>query len=228
MDLNGAKVVALDDEEASWPQKGGLILDGFVYDRIADGPTDAPTRLKWLHLQPDGYLPQPYEQLIAVLRQTGHEDQVAEVAIAKQWDMRKLGHLGWLGWIWNWFLYFFVGYGYRPWLAFLWMAILVGVGSRKLSRAHSAGVLVPSDREAYEEYKKSKKVPAYYPRFHALLYSLDVVLPFDLGQKSNWRLIDRWPGDRAYRRYQSCSVAQLIVGWILLLIAAAVTTGLIK
>jgi len=227
LNLTDATVGPLADQEASWPDKGRLRLDGFVYDRIGDGPTDATARLRWLRLQ-DGYRPQPYEQLIAVLRQMGREDQVAEVGIAKQWDMRKLGHLGWLSWIWNWFLYFFVGYGYRPWLAFVWMAILVMVGARKLSRAHCAGVLVPSDKQAYEEYEESKKLPAYYPRFQALLYSLDIVLPFDLGQKSNWRLIDRWPGDLAYRRYQWCSVAQLILGWILLLIAAGVTTGLIK
>jgi hypothetical protein len=230
LNLNDTKVGALADEKPSWPEKGGLILDGFVYDRIAAGPTDATTRLDWLHLQPDelGFRPQPYEQLIAVLRQMGHEDHVGQVAIAKQWDLRKQGNLSWLGWIKNWFLYIVVGYGYRAWLAFVWMAILVGVGTRTLSRAHSAGVLVPSDRDAYKEYQKTRKVPAYYPGFHALLYSLDVVLPFDLGQKAHWRLLERSPGDRAYRRYALYSLFQLVTGWALLLVAAAVPAGLIK
>ena len=196
-------------------------------------PIDAKARLKWLHLQPDGlgYLPQPYEQLIAVLRQMGHEDQVAKVAIAKQKDLRKRGDLGWLGWIRNWFLYLVVGYGYRPWRAFLW---IIGTG-RALEAASSRmpilpNVLVPSDKDAYTEYEKSKmeKLPPYYPDFHAPFYSLDVVSPFDLGQKSSWRLIERWPGDRAYWGYEFYSIIQLIIGWVLLLVAAAVPAGFIK
>jgi len=34
----------------------------------------------------------------------GHEHQVAEVAIAKQKDLRKRGNLGWWGWLRSWFL----------------------------------------------------------------------------------------------------------------------------
>ncbi len=230
--LTDAKVGALVDEEASWPEKGRLILDGFVYDSIADGPTDAKTRLKWLRRQPDwlGFRPQPYEQLIAVLRRMGHEHQVAEVAIAKQKDLYERGDLGWWGRIRSWFLYLVVGYGYEPWRAFLGIFLLIAVGSCVFSYAHSANVLVPSDKEAYTEYEKSKmeNLPPYYPGFHAPFYSLDVVLPFDLGQKSSWRLIERWPGDRAYRGYELYSLIQLIVGWVLLLVAAAVPAGFIK
>jgi hypothetical protein len=232
LNLTNAKVGSLADQEASWPEKGRLRLDGFVYDRMAEGPTDAKTRLRWLRLQPEGlgFRPQPYEQLIAVLRQMGHEHQVAEVAIAKQKDLRKYGDLGWLGWIRSWFLYLVVGYGYRAWLAFIWLLVLVVLGSCVFSRAHSANVLVPSDKEAYTEYEKSKmeKMPSYYPDFHAPLYSLDVVLPFDLGQKSHWRLIERWPSDRAYRGYELYSLFQLFIGWVLLLVAAAVPAGFIK
>jgi hypothetical protein len=230
LDLNGAKVATLDDDEGSWPKKGGLVLDGFVYDRIAGAPTDAKTRLKWLSLQPDSYFPQPYEQLIIVSRQMGHEDQIAEVAIAKEWDLRKHGNLGWLNWIQNWFLYLVVGYGYRAWLAFIWILVLVAFGSGIFSCAHRARVLVPSDKEAYTEYEKSnaRKLPPYYPGFQAFLYSLDVVLPFDLGQKAHWRLIRRRPRDPGYWWYESWSLFQLIVGWALLLVAAAVPAGLIK
>ncbi len=244
LDLTNAKVGALADEEASWPGKGRLILDGFVYDRVFVGrtdakaatdsrvPIDATARLRWVRLQPDGlgYRPQPYEQLIAVLRRMGHEHQVAKVAIAKQKDLRKRGDLGWWGWIRNWFLYLVVGYGYEPWRAFLGIILLVVLGSCVFSYAHSANVLVPSDKETYTEYEKSKmeKLPPYYPDFHAPLYSLDVVLPFDLGQKSNWRLIERWPGDHAYRGYEFYSLFQLIIGWVLLLVAAAVPAGFIK
>lgn len=196
-----AKVRSLVDHAASWPKKGRLILDGFVYDRIVEGPIDAKvpidarvpidatSRLRWLGLQPDWlrFRPQPYEQLIAVLRLMGHEHQVAKVAIAKQKDLRQRGDLGWLGWMRSWFLYLSVGYGYRPWLAFIWILLLVVLGSCVFSRALSANVLVPSDKDAYTEYETSnmKTVKPPYPRFDAPIYSLDVILPFDLGQKSH-------------------------------------------
>jgi hypothetical protein len=229
LDLNGANVGALADEEASWPRKRGLILDGFVYDRIAEGPTDAKTRLRWLGLQ-DGYRPQPYEQLIAVLRQMGHEDQVAEVAIAKQKDLYAHGGLGWWGKVKSWVLYLAVDYGYHAWLAFVWMAALVIVGTLMFRSAHSVGVMVPSDKEAYDSDEKTEKalLPHYCPKFNALVYSLDVIFPFDLGQKSHWRLSEKQSGAAVYWIYEGYSLVQLIFGWALLLIAAAATTGLIK
>jgi hypothetical protein len=228
LNLTNAKVGSLADEEASWPEKGRLRLDGFVYDRIDAGQTDATARLKWLRLQPDwlGLRPQPYEQLIAVMRRMGHEHQVAKVAIAKQKDLRKRGDLGWWGWIRSWFLFLVVGYGYKPLRAFGCLALLVFIGTCVFSRAHSANVLVPSEQAAYTDYENSKmeELTPAYPRFHALLYSLDVISPFDLGQKSHWRLIE----SIGYWRYEIYSLFQLFFGWVLLLVAAAVPARFIK
>ena len=105
-------------------------------------------RLTWLGLQPekDGYIPQPYEQLIAVLRQMGHEHQIAKIAIAKQKGLYERGDLGWRGKLRSWFLYLAVGYGYRAWLAFVWLFLLIVLGSCIFSSAHFANVLVPSDK----------------------------------------------------------------------------------
>jgi hypothetical protein len=232
LSLINAKVGALLDDKASWPEKGRLHLDRFVYGSIGAAPTDATTRLKWLRLEREeyGYLPQPYEQLIAVLRRMGHEDQVAEIAIAKQLDLRGRGGLGRWGRFWSWFLYRTVRYGYEPWRAFVWIFLLIALGSCVFYFAHSVNVLVPSDKDAYADYEnpKIKKVPAYYPDFHAPFYSLDVVLPFDLGQKSSWRLVERWPDDSAYWGYEFYSIVQLFAGWALLIVAAAVPAGLIK
>ncbi|HEY9159386.1 hypothetical protein [Candidatus Binatus sp.] len=233
LDLTNAIVGALADEEASWPEKGRLILDGFVYDRITDGPTDAKTRLEWLRRQPDelGFRPQPYEQLIAVLQRMGHEHQVAEVAIAKQKDLYKHGDLGWWGKFRSWILYLAVGYRYEPWRAFLGMAILVLLGTLVFSVARwpSVRVMVPSDQEAYESDQTVKTpLPYYYPRFHASVYSLDVISPFDLGQKSHWRLSEKWHCDSLYWIFEVYSLIQLFAGWMLLLVAAAVPAGFIK
>ncbi len=240
LNLTNAKVGSLFDEEASWPEKGQLFLDGFVYDRISKGlvvakaPTDATARLRWLRLQPDelGYLPQPYEQLIAVLRRMGHEHQVAEVAIAKQKDLYERGDLGPWGKFRSWFLYLVVGYGYEPWRAFVGMAMLVLLGTLVFSvaRLPSVRVMVPSDQEAYESNQKTLRTPLpdYHPEFHAFVYSLDVIFPFDLGQKSNWRLSEKQSGAIVYWMFEVYSLAQLFLGWVLLLVAAAVPAGFIK
>jgi hypothetical protein len=246
LNLTNAKVGVLADQEASWPEKGRLILDGFVYDSITEGPPDAkaPTdarvpidaaaRLKWLRLQPDwlGYRPQPYEQLIAVLRQMGHEDQVAEVAIAKQKDLYAHGGLGRRDKFHSWFLFLVVDYGYGPLLPFAWLALLVLAGTLMFLRARlrSVPVMVPSDKEAYEPDEKTEKTPLphYYPKFNALVYSLDVIFPFDLGQKSHWRLSEKQSGALVYWKFEGYSLFQLIIGWVLLIVAAAVPAGLIK
>jgi hypothetical protein len=233
LDLTNAKVGPLLDEELSWPEEGRLRLDGFVYDRIAEGPTKATARLRWLGLQPkeDRYLPQPYEQLIAVLRQMGHEDQIAEVAIAKQKDLHERGGLGRWGKFWSRFLYRTIRYGYEPWRAFLWMAILVIVGTVvfSLARLPSVAVMAPSDKEAYQDEKTEKAtLPPYYPQFNAFMYSLDVILPFDLGQRSQWRLSENQSGALLYWIFEVYSLFQVFAGWVLLIVVAAVPAGLIK
>jgi len=245
LNLTDAKVGPLADQEASWPEKGRLLLDGFVYDRISAGadakvptdvkvPVDAAARLRWLGRQPDelGFRPQPYEQLIAVLRRMGHEHQVAKVAIAKQKDLRERGGLGRWGKFWNWFLYRTVRYGYEPWRAFIWMAILLLVGTLafSLARLPSVRVMVPSDKEAYQPDGKTETVPLphYYPEFHAFVYSIDFILPFDLGQKSHWRLRENRSGALVYWIFEVYSLFQLFAGWVLLIVAAAVPAGLIK
>ncbi len=75
LDLSNAKVGSLVDDVPSWPNQGLLRLDGFVYGRISDAPTDAKTRIGWLRLQSDrlGFRPQPYRQLAKVLGEAGDD-----------------------------------------------------------------------------------------------------------------------------------------------------------
>ena len=92
--LATARIGTLIDDEQCW-QAGGHVLDGLHYDRII-GPTDAASRIAWLKKQhPDeltsDFKPQPWEQLIKVLREMGHPDEAGQVAIAKQKQMRTAG-----------------------------------------------------------------------------------------------------------------------------------------
>ena len=67
LDLEDVHAGSIWDDEASWPAPGNLVIDGFVYGSIAGGPSDGPSRLRWLTLQPPEYHSQPFRQLAKVL-----------------------------------------------------------------------------------------------------------------------------------------------------------------
>lgn len=145
--LNGAHVGDLVDDMASWPTApDSLILDGFTYDRIADGPTDATARLPWLRSGANfngTFYPQSYTQLAKVLWEMGHTQQARRVLIERTrllgrqirreraippdgtihmafrslWsDIRNTAHG-----VGDWFVYQVTGYGHRPVNALLWL-----------------------------------------------------------------------------------------------------------
>ena len=119
--LASTKVGTLMDDAASWHKGGPYILDGFTYDTIGSGPTDAATRIAWLKTQrPEdltgpNFRPQPWTHLIKVLRRMGHKAEADEVSIAFQDQRRAAGrvqtrfgrllHRGWG---------LLAGYGHKP------------------------------------------------------------------------------------------------------------------
>lgn len=177
VDLVGAHVASLVDAATCWPENS-LVLDGFCYDLIAEGPTDAATRIGWLEKQVPAHLgkdfcPQPWEQLIKVLREMGHPGEAAEVAIAKQRALRKAGKIGqrrpdpryrgWrlsLDWAWvaganlvarGWHRIYgwLAGFGYRPTGILMWMAIVGGLSGAYFSTAADAGLMAPTSAEVF-------------------------------------------------------------------------------
>jgi len=67
-------------------------LSGFVYTSLVNSHSS-----QWLHLiarHTAGYRPQPYQQLAAVLKGTGHESTARDVFIAQQRDLHDRGELG--------------------------------------------------------------------------------------------------------------------------------------
>jgi hypothetical protein len=92
------------------------------------------------------------------------------VGIAKQWRRRR--ELNPLGKIWNWLLYLTVGYGYRTWLAALWLTALLAIGTAVFTNA-------------YPTHLRSASPSG--PEFQPVAYTLDVLLPIvDLGQEKAW------------------------------------------
>lgn len=156
--------VILDREEV-WPER--LRLNGLVYETLRGEPESK--RLDWVDRDPEGFRPQPYEQLAGWLRRIGREDLSRRCQLAKQRARRR--HLGPLSRTWGVLLDWTVGYGYRPWISGLWLVLLVALGTVVFSLHHPHSVRQPDER----------------PHFHAFVYTLDLMLPLEtFGQRSAW------------------------------------------
>jgi hypothetical protein len=235
LDLSGARVTFLVDDENSWPAPGNLNIDGFTYSGIVplaptDASGDARTRLRWLQRQ-SGFHLQPYRQLAKVLRERGDEAGATQVLVAG--DDLNYERFGLAGRIWGGFLKYTIGYGHRPLLALLWSLGVVLVGWLVVLIGKRAGVM----RLTWPE---TTPVPTGDPvaGLNPLLYSLDVFVPFvNLHQEHYW-----WPDESALGQFRFAgrefSVRgsalrvylwlQIIAGWLLSAIFIAGVTGLIR
>ena len=230
MNLGYANVGELVDDEESWPGNEKLYLDGFVYGRFAgDAPWQARDRLRWLGLQP-GFWPQPYEQLVRVLREMGHEREAREVAIAKQVQVRKHGGLGFWGRARNLILGFVAAHGYKGERAFGLLILVWLLGTGMFCMAEWTGVMVPSEKEAYDSNQTPLvPLPSWYPILHAPLYAIDTLLPgIDLHQKSKWYLRESNSAKFSYWAFEAGGFIYFVICWLLTLIGVGAVTGLLK
>jgi hypothetical protein len=232
LDLRGASMGLLGDQERSWPAPGNLFIDGLTYSGFQNGltPTDADTRLKWIALQPE-FHPQPYRQLAKVLREAGDEKGAVKVLVAE--GDARYRQMGLPGRLLGIFLKYTIGYGHRPLLALFWSLGVVLLGWAMLSIGSRAGVMAPS----WPEHKPTEATKSH-EELHPLLYSLDIFLPVvDLHQENYW-----WPdatvsgsvevfgrririSGRFLRHYLWL---QIMAGWLLSGIFIAGVTGLIR
>ena len=186
IDLRDARAALLQDEAMSWPARGQLTLDGFMYDGI-EGPRDVKNRLDWLSHQGSGYFPQPYRQLAKVLRDGGDQSAATEILIAQEEAQRKSGGLSRVQRAWKYVLKITIGYGYQPLQALWWIIPFVLLGTLLFGWGYRAGVVTPSEGAAHDVFiREGKLTPGYQP-FHSFVYSLDTFLPLvQLHQEEYW------------------------------------------
>ncbi|QDY79917.1 oxidoreductase [Streptomyces qinzhouensis] len=191
VDLRGAQVSYLHEGAGSWPDV--VLLDGFVYGSVADGGADERAdavgrRVAWIRRGP-GYYPQPYEQLAGWYRKSGHDGDARRVLLAKQRHRRAtLSRPARIG---GQLLDATVGYGYRPWLAGVWLLALTLLGTVVFG-THSP---TPA--------KRGEGAP-----FQPLVYTLDLLIPIGgLGQRTAWY----WPEGGL----QGLAYALIACGWVL-------------
>jgi len=113
--------------------------------------------LRWLQRDPDGYQPQPYEQLAAYYRRVGHDEQARTVLLAKQRHRRQRLHLP--ARAWGHLQDTAIGYGYRPARAFGWLILLLAFTT------------------AYFTVSPPRAAASGSPQFQPLIYAFDTVIP---------------------------------------------------
>jgi len=124
--LVDARVGTLRDDAMTWGTHH--VLDGFAFKRFGgEAPTDATMRLGWLATQRaspfgDDYRPEPWRQVIKVLRRMGRDSSASEVAIGREHYLRHAGLIGlglpsamrWLARAGHALYGLLAGYGHRP------------------------------------------------------------------------------------------------------------------
>ena len=194
LDLRQAQVDSLWDDPAHWPRE--TRLGGLRYEDLAPR-LPSPARLDWLSRDRTGYQPQPYEQLAAHYRRIGHDEDARRVLLHKQRERRAT--LAPPGRVWGLIQDLLVGYGYRPWLAGLWILMPLAAGT------------------VFFAVTPPPAVRADPPAFSAPAYTLDLLLPVvNLGQEAAWS--PHGPG-------QTIAYGLIIAGWIL---ATAVIAGITR
>jgi hypothetical protein len=243
LDLRSARIGTLWDDHKSWPQSGKLFLSGLIYDKIhGKAPIKAGARIDWLRRQPEKpFTPQPYEQLAALYRKTGHDGNAKKILIWKSKDRAKFGELTRLEWCWYNIFGKLIGYGYSPWRAFGISLLVILLGWGLFSMGFSAKLITPTNEWAYVSNTGNigRCVSEDYPKFQSLVYSLDVFVPV-----IDFRLANYWMPN-AYRQgklpilnrikipFNGSALRiykwlHIIAGWVLTTLWAVGLTGVIK
>jgi hypothetical protein len=184
LNLSNASAGSIVDDEKSWPERGNLFLDGFVYGRFSGGATDACSRLKWLDRQ-DPFAPRPYRQLAKVLREAGDED--GAVKVLEEMERRRREKDTWPERFSGDILRWTIGYGYDPGWAIWGIALMSGVAWIIYRRGYLAGKMVPKEKDAYESFKSEGKSPGGYTPFAPFVYAVENSVPLvKLGQEDTW------------------------------------------
>ncbi|SFP90108.1 hypothetical protein SAMN04489713_11927 [Actinomadura madurae] len=170
--LSYSRIDLIMDHPDVWPDE--LYLNGMTYQTLRGA--EFKDRLDWVSRDQEFHL-QPYEQLAAWYHGIGHDDLARKVQLAKLRARRR--GLNPVGKAWNHLLDWTVGFGYRPWLAFAWFAALLAIGTTVFSIDHPRPI------------KPGNELPT----FHALIYTLDLLIPLDtFGQQLSYDAVDwsRW------------------------------------
>ena len=238
LNLKCTYVRSLEDDKTSWPEKGKLILDDFIYDSIEYDIHNHKDRVKWLGLNADEHSLQPYRQLANVLDNKGWEKEARGIRIAMNNQLRKETHKQKQR-FWLYITGKLFGYGYKPFKVWKIALIIWFLGAIIYSYGNSYGLMQPpkdptAKKDPTSSYNSEIKIYEHYPEFYAIPYSLDVFLPIvDLHQEAYWL---------PSRANKECNITcepvyclliswmyfQIMAGWVLTTMLVGGLSGLIR
>jgi hypothetical protein len=170
--LRNASVDTIQDLSDAWPAR--TELDGFNYQSLGgiyatekDPMLERPVGwfTAWLAKQ-ERYAVQPYERLAFCLKNHGKSEMATAIRYAGSERERKESSSSWR-YIWLTIFKYSVGYGYRPWRALGWVAVLVVLGAAVL---HFSGEGLRNNMP------------------YGLAYSFDMLLPIVKLQESHYKI----------------------------------------
>ncbi|HEX5928010.1 MAG TPA: hypothetical protein VFY48_01305 [Solirubrobacterales bacterium] len=174
LDLRRATVESLWDAEAGQflgQAPAGMRLEGCTYESLRE-PLEAKQRLEWIERsQGDRHYPGVYSQLATAFRRIGHRGDARMIEIASERRARRDSKPVSFRGIGHDLLWVTIGYGYRNWLAALWLSGLILVGAALFALDESSFVATIRNP----------------PDFDPLLFAIDITIPvLDLGQTRAW------------------------------------------
>jgi hypothetical protein len=222
-----------------WPSadQGQLLVNGFTYGRFVGSPLPMlKQRLAWIGSHPQrpavkegaSFAPQPYEHLVQVYQQAGHDTEARKAAIARRRDLRWYGGLSRRRKAGNWLLDVTIGYGYETWRALVALAGLYAfVLVVFVIAQHQPALVVPSQSVAgLHPVPTARTCSVDYPCFYPAGYAIDTVIPLiNIGQGGYWR-----PNASAPYGWtvEFVSWAGICLGWALATLIVAGYTGLAR
>jgi hypothetical protein len=204
INLGHAKIGVIDAPIKFWPNKAnftGLQYDylGHCINRERDSLLElySDELVPWLEKQKT-FSPQLYYQLASCLQSNGYIAKANEVFYAgkKHEHSQAIGST-WFGMFLQWL---FVGYGYRPWYAAIWIVFFLGVGTTI--------------------FKMSKR-GEQHTVLDSLAFSIDLLLPVVRLREIHYDL--DLPGSERYYFY-----FHQLVGYLLAVYLVASFSGLFK
>ncbi len=238
-DFGHAKFGTLELKEVDWPaDREHLLLEQISYERLVPGDganlTEKNSRDRWSPafewLQRAAFSAKAYGELEKSL-EAGGRPELADEAYMERKRRERDGLPGLsIKRAANHLLERAVAYGRKPHLAFLWSAVVVFIGylvfcnprdvqlrdspGAEASRLQQFDALFAPDRVAHRHPFKP---------YHPLWFSLDLFLPF-----VNLHAAEVWMPRQDQRLRKHYARFHTILGWILIPIALASITGIVK
>jgi hypothetical protein len=201
LNISGAAFQNIFDDEASWPTKDNLLLNGLTYRDIelrmsqdtSQGCTaslppsiafDLKKRIEWLKLQkPEDQLrPQPWRQLAKHQREIGNDRNAKDaiyifrcVKAASSWLPIRVCQI------------IFAALEKQPSWILLPICVCLLLGSLLFWQGEQMRAIAPIKSDAYVAWAQNSTPNEAYPKFSAFIYTLENSLPiFKLGQNDAW------------------------------------------